>query len=131
MTIRTFVFMLSVCSLLPQGANGSDVRHTAFAEGLRGTWASSQNSCQRKDDSNFSISAAQFDGAEGKCEVLWIVERPARRGPTFGVHARCVDPKQPDNVRTVDLIFLQQDTDKIEIGKAFDALKTYQRCSPK
>jgi hypothetical protein len=128
MTIRSFVLVLAVWSFIPQGANGSDVRRTKFPDGLWGTWALSQDTCQGKDDTSISISETQFTNSEDKCDVLWIIELSAGHGVTYGAHARCVDSKQPVNARAVDLIFWPQDRGRILIGKAFNNLKTYQRC---
>ena len=112
-------------------AVGDEVRHTKFSRDLLGTWASSQEFCSAKDKTSITISEAQFDNSDGNCTVQWIVERAAARGTTYGIHARCVDPSQPDKTSVVDLILWPQSSDRISIGKAFDDLKIYQRCPAK
>ncbi|MBX9844702.1 MAG: hypothetical protein K2Z80_23115 [Xanthobacteraceae bacterium] len=131
MTIRPLILMLGICSVTAQAASGADVRRTKFADGLLGTWALSQSACESIDSSNVLISEVQFSNSEGKCDVQWIVERPAAHGATYGVHANCSDPKQPDGARAADFIFWLQDKDRALIGKTFNDLKAYQRCTAK
>jgi hypothetical protein len=131
MTLRTFVPMLGVSALMVQIAAGDEIRHTKFAGTLLGTWAPSQELCERKDKSSITISGAQFSSSDGSCAVQWIVERAASRGVTYGVHARCVDPSQPNKVSAINLIVWPQGSDRISIGKTFDDLKLYQRCPAK
>jgi hypothetical protein len=95
---------------------------------VQGTWAPAQDQCRKKDGPAITIAAEQFRNADGDCKVLWIVERAAARGVTYGVHAQCTDRAAPDKARAVDLIIWPQDNDRISVGKAFDDLKPYQRC---
>jgi hypothetical protein len=131
MTLRLFVLMLGVSALILQVAAGDEIRHTKFASALLGTWAPSRELCERKDKSSITISGAQFSSSDGRCEVQWIVERAASRGVTYGIHARCVDPSQPEKVSEINLIIWPQGSDQISIGYAFDDLKIYQRCPAK
>jgi hypothetical protein len=95
------------------------------------TWAPSQELCERKDRSSVTISEARFSSSDGNCEVQWIVERAASLGATYGIHARCLDPSDPEKVSAINLIIWPQGSDRISIGKAFDDLKVYQRCLAK
>jgi hypothetical protein len=120
------VFAISLAASL--AASGDEIRHTRFSGALLGTWASSQELCSAKDSSSITISETAFRSSEGGCNVQWIVERAAAHGTTYGVHARCVDPSQPDKASTVDFILWPQGSDRISIGRTFNELKIYQRC---
>ena len=131
MTMRSLVLIWGISIAASQAAIGDEIRHTRFSGALLGTWAPSQELCGAKDNSNITISEAQFSSPEGNCNVQWIVERAAARGATYGIHARCADPSQPDKTGAVDLILWPQGSDRISIGKSFDDLKVYQRCPPR
>jgi len=115
-------------SMAASQALGDEIRHTKFSGVLLGTWAPSQDLCSGQDKSKITISEAQIISSDGNCTVQWIVEKAAARGATYGVHARCVDPSQPDKIGAVDLILWPEGSDRISIGRSFDDLKMYQRC---
>jgi len=106
-----------------------EVRHTEFKDKLQGFWARSADQCSAKDNSNIRIEKSTFNDSGRDCNVQWIVERAAARGTTYGLHARCVDPGQPEKAQIADYIIVSSPTgDQILVGKSFDELTSYQRC---
>ncbi len=128
MAKRILGLMLGISMLASQAVFGDEIRHTKFSAAMLGTWAPSQELCNAKDNSSIIISETQFRSSYGDCNVQWIVERAAARGVTYGVHARCAEPSQPDRVGALDLVLWPQGSDRISIGKSFEDLKIYQRC---
>jgi hypothetical protein len=131
MALRIIVPVLGISALMVQVAASDEIRKTKFAGALLGTWAPSQELCERKDKSSVTILETQFTSSDRNCEVQWIIERAASLGAPYGIHARCFDRSDPEKVSAINLIVWPQGSDQISIGKTFDDLKVYQRCLAK
>lgn len=122
-----FVWSAALPALLltSQLAFGDEVRRTAFAAPLIGTWAPSADLCGRQH-SAITIAKSAYAGPGGKCRVAWIVETPGPFGPSYGVHATCVG--RDKTARAIDSIF-RPEGDRLLVGGSFETLRPYQRCS--
>jgi hypothetical protein len=109
-------------------AKGDEIRHTAFAKALLGTWALTAEGCGTKDKSNIIISDSTYNEADASCKVQWIVETAGARGPNYGVHAMCSDPLQPAKNNSTNLVIRPQSNDQILMGNSFNELRSYGRC---
>ncbi len=116
--------ILPILVLVSGAAQGDEVRRTAFAAPLIGTWAPSADLCAN-GDSAITIASNAYKGPDGKCRVAWIVETPGPLGPSYGVHAACAQRgKAP---RATDAI-MRPEGERLLIGNSFESLKPYQRC---
>jgi hypothetical protein len=116
--------------LMLQSASGDEVRHTAFAGAIVGTWAPTADRCGANDKSSIAISKTNYSDANGSCSVEWIVETAGSLGPNYSVHATCADASRPGKTHEANLI-MRPESNGISIGTSFNDLKTYQRCPEK
>ncbi|MBX9842290.1 MAG: hypothetical protein K2Z80_10835 [Xanthobacteraceae bacterium] len=116
--IRTISAIAACLVLVSQVANGDEIRRTAFADGLLGTWALTAPQCEAGDKQNIEISKAKYVYGDDSCSVGWIVETAAPAGTNYAVHALCADRSQPAKTRTVNLIIRPRGNDRILVGTA-------------
>lgn len=126
--IRIVGVISAISALTSQAAFGDEIRRTAFASALLGTWAQSTELCEAKDTSNIVISETKYSDSDKNCSVQVIVETVGTLGPNYSVRALCADQSAPSKTSIANLIIRPQNNDRISVGKAFDALKSYQRC---
>ena len=126
---RIISSLILVWALLLRSSVAHEVRHSTFPSGLVGTWAENAELCTAKDKSNILIEPANYDDASGSCKVYWIVETPGSEGTNYAVHAQCTSPSQSAETQIVDIVIRPQGTDQALMGRSFQDLKTYQRCS--
>lgn len=118
----------AVSALTSQVAFGDEVRHTAFASALLGTWAHSKELCEVGDKSNIVISETKYSDSDMDCRVQVIVETAVPLGSNYSVRALCANSSDPGKTSIANLIIRPQSNDRISAGKAFDDLKSYERC---
>jgi len=128
---RIVCLILASSILILQSASGDEVRHTAFAGAIVGTWAPTADRCGANDKSSIAISKTNYSDANGRCRVEWIVETAGSLGPNYSVHTTCADPSQPGKTHAANLIIRPESNGGISIGTSFIDLKTYQRCPTK
>jgi hypothetical protein len=121
--------VLLMTALLVAAAHADIVRHITFPAALLGTWAEDAQQCATKDKSNVLIQSANYGDGSGSCVVRWIVETAGSRGTNYAVHAFCTSASQPDKTQTVNIIIRPQSDGRAVMGRSFDNLKTYTRCS--
>jgi len=127
---RIFAAVLTILTLLSRTAFGDEVRHVIFPGTMIGTWGESAEKCQAKDGSNVVIEAGKYGDALGSCAVRWIVVTGGAGGTTnYAAHALCTSAKDATKTETVDIIVRPQGADRALMGRAFNDLKSYQRCS--
>jgi hypothetical protein len=126
--LRMAALISTSFALISQAANGDEIRRTAFADALLGTWATTVEQCEAKDKPNIVISKDKYVDADGGCSVRWIVETAGAAGPNYAVHAFCTGTSKPAQTKTVNLIIRPNGNDRISIGTTFDDLKSFQRC---
>jgi hypothetical protein len=126
--MRIAILTLSVSAVLSRAAVGDEIRRTAFAGTLLGTWALNAEQCKTNDKSNIVIENAKYGDANGSCAVRWIVETAGSHGTNYAVHALCTSASQPVKTQTVNIIIRPQSQDVAVMGRSFKDLKTYQRC---
>jgi hypothetical protein len=105
-----------------------EVRQTAFADELLGSWAPTNALCQANDKAKITISEITYHSPDRTCGVLWIVETPAAHATNYSVHGQCVDASQSSESDTSDLIIQAKAKDKIMVGRSLADLKAYYRC---
>jgi hypothetical protein len=110
-------------------ACADEIRHLSFPATLIGAWAKSGQLCAAKDPSNIAIGKADYHVEGNDCTVDWIVETAGALGPNYSVHASCASSAQPAARHADNLIMRSQGADGIVVGKSFDDLKPYQRCT--
>ena len=126
---RIISSLILVWALLLRSAVAHEVRHSTFPSGLVGTWAENAELCTAKDKSNILIEPANYGDASGSCKVYWIVETPGSQGTNYAAHAQCISASQPAKTQIVDIVIRPQGTDQALMGRSFQDLRTYQRCS--
>jgi hypothetical protein len=126
--MRMVILISTSFALISQAANGDEIRRTAFADVLMGTWAMTAEQCEAKDKPNIVISKDKYADADGSCSVRWIVETAGAAGPNYAVHAFCAETTKPAKTKTVNLIIRPNGNDRISIGTTFDDLKHFLRC---
>jgi len=109
-------------------AEEEEVRQTAFADELLGSWAPTNALCQANDKAKITISEVMYHSPDRTCGVLWIVETPAVHATNYSVHGLCVDASQSSESDTSDLIIQAKAKDKIMVGRSLADLKSYYRC---
>jgi hypothetical protein len=129
--MRIACVILAISALTSQAAFGDEIRRTAFASALLGTWARTIELCDMKDESNIVISEKRYIGSDKNCSVQVIVETAGALGPNYSVRALCADQSDPSKTNIANLIIRPQNNDRISVGKAFDELKSYHRCPVK
>jgi hypothetical protein len=126
--LRIVGVISAISTLMSPAAFGDEVRRTAFAGTLLGTWARSNELCDTNDKSNIVISEAKYSVSDKSCGVQVIVETAGATGPNYSIRARCADPSDPSKTSITNLLIRPQSNDRISAGEAFDDLKSYQRC---
>ena len=129
--MRIACVILAISALTSQAAFSDEIRRTAFASTLLGTWARTIELCDMKDESNIVISEKRYIGSDKNCSVQVIVETAGALGPNYSVRALCADQSDPSKTNIANLIIRPQNSDRISVGKAFDELKSYHRCPVK
>ena len=125
-----FALLFTIMALLSRTALGDEVRHLAFPGAMIGTWGETAEKCQAKDGSNVVIEAGKYGDAMGSCEVRWIVVTSGAGGTiNYAAHSLCTSAKDATKTETVNIIVRPQGPDRALMGRAFNDLKSYQRCS--
>jgi len=125
---RIISSLILVWALLLRSAVAHEVRPITFPNALLGTWAENAELCAAQDKSNILIEPARYGDANGSCTVQWIVETPGSL-TNYAVHAQCTSTSQPATTEIVNIIVRPQGNDQAQMGRSFQDLKTYQRCS--
>jgi hypothetical protein len=128
-TAATLVISVVLMTSLMAAGHADIVRLVTFPAALLGTWAEDAQQCGTKDKSNVLIEPAKYGDGSGSCVVRWIVETAGSRGTNYAVHAFCTSASQPDKTQTVNIIIRPQSDGRAVMGRSFDNLKTYTRCS--
>ena len=76
-TIRILGGILGALLMVSMVAAEEEVRQTAFADELLGSWAPTNALCQANNKAKITISEIMYHSPERTCGVLWIVETPA------------------------------------------------------
>jgi len=123
---RIISSLILVWALLLRSSVAHEVRHSTIPSGLLGTWAENAELCTAKDKSNILIEPANYGDASGSCKVYWVVETPGSQDTNYSAHAQCISAAK---TQIVDIVIRPQGNDQAQIGRSFQDLKTYQRCS--
>ncbi|HTP91633.1 MAG TPA: hypothetical protein VMJ52_07860 [Xanthobacteraceae bacterium] len=115
--------------LAATAAYADEIRRTAFAPALLGTWAPGGQTCDAKSNNNIVIAETSFNDNAGSCKVDWIVETAAAAGTNYSVHAACTD--QQNKTSATNRIIRLDSNGRVSVGASFDDLKPYQRCPAK
>jgi hypothetical protein len=126
--IRILGGILGALLMVSVVAAEEEVRQTAFANELLGSWAPTNAICQANDEAKITISEILYHSPDRTCGVLWIVEIPAAHATNYSVHGLCVDASQSSESDTSDLIIQAKAKDKIMVGRSLADLKAYYRC---
>jgi hypothetical protein len=128
--MTTAVVAMSVISavLLPT-AHADTIRRTEFPAALLGMWAKTAAQCAANDKSNIVIQAAKYGDADGSCALRWLVETAGAYGANYAVHAQCTSASRPVKIKIVNIIIRPESQDAALMGRSFDDLKSYQRCT--
>jgi len=126
---RIISSLILVWALFSRSAVAHEVRHSTIPTGLLGAWAENAELCAAKDKSIILIEPATYGDASGSCKVYWIVETPGSEGTNYAVHAQCTSASQPAKTQIVNIVIRPQGNDQAKMGRSFQDLKTYQRCS--
>ena len=125
-----FALLCTVLAMLPQTAFSDEIRHPVFPSAIVGTWGETAEKCNAKDGSNVEISPGKYSDETGTCEVRWIVMTEAGGGITnYAAHSLCTSAKDATKTEIVDIIVRPQGSGRAVMGRSFNDLKTYQRCS--
>ena len=126
--IRILGGILGALLMVSMVAAEEEVRQTAFADELLGSWAPTNALCQANNKAKITISEIMYHSPERTCGVLWIVETPAVHATNYSVHGLCVYASQSSEADTSDLIIQAKAKDKIMVGRSLADLKAYYRC---
>jgi hypothetical protein len=96
---------------------------------MLGTWAETAGQCAAKDKTNIVIQPAKYRDGGGDCEVRWIVDTLASDSINYAVHSLCTSGSLPEKTQTKNIIVRSLGPDRAPMGRSFDDLKDYQRCS--
>ena len=127
-TIRILGGILGVLLMVSMVAAEEEVRQTAFADELLGSWAPTNALCEANNKAKITISEIMYHSPDRTCGVLWIVETPAVHATNYSVHGLCVDASQSSEADISDLIIQARTKDKIMVGQSLADLKAYYRC---
>ena len=117
-------------AMLSPTAFGDELRHPSFGSALVGTWAETAEKCKANDESNVVIEPVKYGDAMGVCEVRWIVITAGAGGTTnYAAHSLCTNAKDATKTETVNIIARPLGPDRALMGRSFNDLKNYQRCS--
>jgi hypothetical protein len=123
------VSRIALLGLFVQAADADEIRHLTFPNVMLGTWAETAEQCAAKDKSNVVIEPAKYGDGAGSSAVRWIVETPGSRGVNYAVHALCTSASLPEKTQIVDIVVRPLGQDRAVMGRSFENLKNYQRCS--
>lgn len=125
-----FAILCIVSAMLPRTAFSDEIRHPVFPSAIIGTWGETAEKCKAKDGSNVEISPGKYADETGTCEVRWIVMTPGGGGITnYAAHSLCTSAKDATKTEIVDIIVRPQSSGRAVMGRSFNDLKSYQRCS--
>jgi hypothetical protein len=128
--MTTAVVAMSIISAgLPPAAHADTIRRTEFPAALLGMWAKTAAQCAANDKSNIVIEATKYGDANGSCALRWLVETAGAYGTNYAVHAQCTSTSRPVKTQIVNIIIRPQSQDAAVMGRSFDELKSYQRCT--
>jgi len=125
-----FAFFLTLLALPSRTAFSDEIRHAWFPSTMTGTWGETAEKCKVKDGSNVVIGRAKYGDELGTCEVRAVIITPGASGITnYAVRSLCTSAKDTTKTEAVNIIVRQQGPDQALMGRSFDNLKSYQRCS--
>ena len=127
--MRATIIALATTIWLASTAH-ADVRRAAIPESFWGKWAASADDCGKADVPSVVLSAKQYVSAERKCAVGWVIETPGSQASFYSAHLECAAAGTPSSKAVSDVILRQNDANQISIGTDFNALKSFQRCTP-
>ena len=124
---RLFALLCTVLAMLPRTVFSDEIQHPVFPSAIVATWGETSEKCKAKYGSNVEILPGKYADATGTCEVRWIVITAGGGGTNYAAHSLCTSAK--DATETVDIIVRPQGSDRAVMGRSFNDLKSYQRCS--
>lgn len=120
---------IAAATSMSHGALADVIRHEYVPKALLGSWAPSQDVCNKKDDKTVVVlSPKGYVGAGSNCTVAWVSETPGAKGAIFSAHLLCDKPGDKAQRTQSNLIMLPLGGDKVSLGSDFNNLKDYQRC---
>jgi hypothetical protein len=123
------VAMSIIAAALVPAAHADMIRRTEFPAALLGMWAKTAAQCAANDKSDIVIEATKYGDADGSCVLRWLVETPGAYGTNYAVHAQCTSASPPVKTKIVNIIIRPLSQDAALMGRSFDELKSYQRCT--
>jgi hypothetical protein len=128
--MRTSTILAITAAAFVSNTTVAKVKRIEFIpESLRGAWAPSAEGCDKAAKSMITVSAKTYANSQANCNVVWVSETPAARGPLFSAHLQCSKLQEKGPKTQSDIMFYPKDEKQISIGSRFSDLKDYQRCS--
>src|SRR5579864_7030791 len=126
--MRTAVLLAIIAAFVSHPAAAYVVRHGAVPAPLQGTWAATEEDCQKAGKS-ITISDKTYVDPDRSCGVLWVSETAAAHGSAYSAHMQC-SSSAAGSQKTIDnLLMLAKDANHLSMGPDFSKLKIVRRCT--